>query len=68
MEYVLESNKSSEISKAVADLRWANAFVLVYPTWWFNSPASLKGYFDRVFLPVLWDISTCVCMYVCMYV
>lgn len=25
--------------------------VLVYPTWWFNFPAAMKGYFDRVFLP-----------------
>lgn len=42
---------SSEIKKAVRDLRWANAIVFVYPTWWFNFPAALKGYFDRVMLP-----------------
>ena len=59
---VLDSDKSSEIYKAVADLRWANALVLVYPTWWFNFPATLKGYFDRVFLPVL-----CECMNIYVY-
>jgi len=25
--------------------------VLVYPTWWFNIPAILKGFFDRCFIP-----------------
>ena len=60
-----ESNKSSEITKAVADLRWANSLVFVYPTWWFNFPAALKGYFDRVFLPVQ---EKKIFIYVCMYV
>lgn len=25
-------------------------FVLIYPTWWVNVPAILKGFYDRVFL------------------
>jgi len=25
-------------------------FVLIYPTWWTNVPAMLKGFYDRVFL------------------
>jgi len=25
--------------------------VLVFPQWWFNFPAILKGFFDRVFAP-----------------
>ena len=25
------------------DLRWADSLVFVYPTWWFNMPAMLKG-------------------------
>ncbi len=29
-------------------LRRADALVLVHPTWWFGMPASLKGWFDRV--------------------
>lgn len=40
-----------EVRKAVALLRWCDAVVFVYPTWWFNVPAALKGFFDRVFLP-----------------
>ena len=35
----------------LADLRWCDSVVFVYPTWWFNVPATLKGYFDRIFVP-----------------
>ena len=39
------------IAREAADLRWAEALVLVYPTWWYGMPAMLKGWFDRVWLP-----------------
>jgi Putative NADPH-quinone reductase (modulator of drug activity B) len=42
---------SLEIQEAVKDLRWCDSIVFVYPTWWFDFPAVMKGYFDRVFLP-----------------
>lgn len=29
-------------------LRWAEAILLIYPTWWYGLPAMLKGWFDRV--------------------
>jgi len=29
-------------------LRWAEAMVFVYPTWWYGLPAMLKGWLDRV--------------------
>jgi NAD(P)H dehydrogenase (quinone) len=31
-------------------LRWCDTLVFVYPTWWMNTPASLKGFFDRTLL------------------
>ena len=31
-----------------ARLRWAEAVVLVYPTWWGGPPAIVKGWLDRV--------------------
>lgn len=34
-------------------LRWAEALVLVYPTWWSGQPAMLKGWIDRVWGPGL---------------
>jgi len=33
------------------NVRWAEHFVLVYPTWWHDMPAMLKGLFDRAWLP-----------------
>ncbi|HUG60241.1 MAG TPA: NAD(P)H-dependent oxidoreductase [Methylomirabilota bacterium] len=35
----------------IADLRWAEALVFVYPTWWYGLPAMLKGWLDRVLVP-----------------
>lgn len=32
-------------------LQATDKLVLVFPQWWFNFPAILKGYFDRVFQP-----------------
>ena len=30
-------------------LRWATGLLFIYPVWWFDRPALLKGWFDRVF-------------------
>lgn len=40
--------QSSSQSYSLFFIRWQ---VLVYPTWWFNIPAILKGFFDRCFIP-----------------
>jgi NAD(P)H dehydrogenase (quinone) len=37
-----------DIAEHVQALAWAQALVLVYPTWWAGQPAMLKGWFDRV--------------------
>lgn len=29
-------------------IRWAEALLFVYPTWWYGLPAMLKGWLDRV--------------------
>ena len=34
----------------VQDIQWAEALVLVYPTWWSGQPAILKGWIDRVLM------------------
>lgn len=31
-----------------AQLKWAQAVLFVYPTWWYGLPAMLKGWLDRV--------------------
>eukprot|EP00466_Bigelowiella_natans_P018777 jgi/Bigna1/81165/fgenesh1_pg.78_\ len=45
------SGLDPEIANAVRLLRWCDALVFVYPTWWFNVPGALKSFFDRTFLP-----------------
>lgn len=35
----------------VQALRWAEGWVVVYPTWYYSMPAMLKGWLDRVWLP-----------------
>ena len=39
-----------ELARDVEDLRWCEAIVFVYPTWWSGLPAQLKGWLDRVFV------------------
>lgn len=39
------------VARHLADLRWCEAVVFVYPTWSFGPPAILKGWLDRVPVP-----------------
>lgn len=41
----------THVPEIVDSLRWCDGLVLIYPTWWFNMPAMLKGFFDRCFVP-----------------
>lgn len=42
---------TSAFAGIVDRLKAADGLVLVFPQWWFNFPAILKGFFDRVFAP-----------------
>jgi NAD(P)H dehydrogenase (quinone) len=45
-----------EVKTHVDLLKRCDALVLIYPTWWMNTPASLKGFFDRTLvLGHTWD-------------
>jgi len=39
-----------KVPQHVDNLRWAEALVFVFPTWYFGPPAILKGWFERVWL------------------
>jgi putative NADPH-quinone reductase len=39
-----------DLAKDVEDLRWCNAIVFIYPTWWAGLPAMLKGWIDRTWM------------------
>lgn len=40
---------SDEVKAEQALLSWADGLVFIYPLWWFDRPAVLKGWCDRVF-------------------
>lgn len=40
---------SPEVQREQDALAWAEALIVIYPLWWFDRPAILKGWFDRVF-------------------
>lgn len=39
------------VSEDVANIRWCDTLIFVYPTWWYGLPAMLKGWLDRALLP-----------------
>ena len=44
-------NNRAKVQEYIDDLHWCEGLVFVFPTWWYNLPAMLKGWLDRVFLP-----------------
>ncbi|USE38522.1 NAD(P)H-dependent oxidoreductase [Endozoicomonas sp. SCSIO W0465] len=49
--YMDRDSNTSAIEKYVQQLQWAEALIMIYPTWWMGPPAILKGWLDRVWLP-----------------
>ncbi|GAB6042944.1 NAD(P)H-dependent oxidoreductase [Endothiovibrio diazotrophicus] len=43
--------RAEAVTDEAARLCEAEALVLLFPTWWFGFPATLKGWFDRVWGP-----------------
>ena len=53
----LEPGAAAPMRRHADDLRWCDALVLVYPTWWSGQPAMLKGWIDRVWVNgVAWSL------------
>lgn len=50
---IYHTRHDNEVAVAdhIAQLKWADTVVFIYPTWWFNMPAMLKGWLDRVLVP-----------------
>ncbi len=42
---------AEDVSGIVARLKAADGLILVFPQWWFNLPAIMKGFIDRIFVP-----------------
>ena len=39
------------VADDVADIRWCDTLIFIYPTWWYGLPAMLKGWLDRAMIP-----------------
>ena len=50
-DYHTEGENEVPVAEEIAHLKWCDTLVFMYPTWWFNLPAMLKGYLDRVLVP-----------------
>jgi putative NADPH-quinone reductase len=51
LDYHTPGANEANIKPWIEQLRWAEALVFVYPTWWYGLPAILKGWLDRVWVP-----------------
>lgn len=40
---------AEDVATEQAYVDWADALIFIYPIWWWERPAMLKGWFDRVF-------------------
>lgn len=49
--YHTAGDNERPVAVEIERLRWAEALVFVYPTWWYGQPAMLKGWLDRVWIP-----------------
>ena len=49
--YEICPDNCAPVEEDVAQLRWCDTLIFVYPTWWYGLPAVLKGWMDRVLLP-----------------
>ncbi|MCU1361148.1 MAG: putative oxidoreductase [Ilumatobacteraceae bacterium] len=57
VDHRLQPGLRSDIAEHIGQLQWAQALVMVYPTWWAGQPAMLKGWFDRVLVNgVAWSL------------
>ncbi len=41
----------TDVEEHLDHLRWCEALIFIYPTWWYGQPAMLKGWLDRVWIP-----------------
>lgn len=49
--YHVPGENEAGVAEHLAHLRWCEALLFVYPTWWYGLPAMLKGWLDRVWIP-----------------
>lgn len=46
-----------EIKGYLKEMLWCDTMIFVYPTWWMNAPAAIKGFFDRALVhDIAWSL------------
>ncbi|MEH2245144.1 NAD(P)H-dependent oxidoreductase [Nostoc sp.] len=50
LEQIVNGKTPDDILKEQQDILWAEGLIFIYPIWWYDRPAILKGWIDRVFL------------------
>ncbi len=48
---IAEDHPDPVVAEHIERVEWADALVLVFPTWWSGLPAIMKGWIDRTMLP-----------------
>ena len=58
IDYMDTAEIDSTIAGYCERLRWCEALVFIYPTWWSAQPAMMTGWLDRVLVRgVAWDLA-----------
>jgi putative NADPH-quinone reductase len=58
VDYLAAPEIDSAIAEYCERLRWCEALVFIYPTWWSGQPGMLTGWLDRVLVRgVAWDLA-----------
>ena len=58
LDYSAPSDRNQQVAVYCEHLRWCQALVFIYPTWWSGQPAMLKGWLDRVLVRgVAWELA-----------
>ena len=53
-----EPEHQPDLTDYCDNLRWCDALVFIYPTWWSGQPAMLTGWLDRVLRRgIAWDVT-----------
>lgn len=49
LQQLYSGSVPDDIAAEQKDVSWADMLIFIYPIWWFQQPAILKGWIDRVF-------------------